>query len=605
MEFITGICDFKNEPILPNADFKDKYVALKLSSITPISNIGSNEEGTVTVALYGEINNYKQLLRSLESSHDFRSINLAEVVAHLYEKHGIKALNMLRGAFSLVIWDSQNKKLILSKDVMSGKTLFYTIEDGRILFSSRIIDVLKYSNKKHRINRDTLNLYLSLTFIPSSFTMVTEIKKIPSATALIFQKESISMLEYWQPSFNFIYAEESEDLIDTIYHTLREAIQIRMSNSNKTVATFVSGGLDSGLIAAILKRLSPNDKVKAFTVGFEYKKYNELDAARRVAEYLGLEHRTSILTGDEVLNFLSDLYKVYSEPMFDDSAIATFKACEIAKNHTMSVFSGEAADTVFYGLSDVEKIVNNYKRIPKTLRYRVLDPILLNFTFGEFRRKMEKLISFSRDHFSIILNEKLIMPEEEILRLYNSDSCEIKRTATKFITEIYARAMQKSPNYSDRSHYITFKSGELADAILKLDGICNYMNMTLKLPFTDSKVLELAFKIDPKLKLKNNTSKYLLKKVALKYNLLPRKTIYRKKHGFGTPIEYWFLKELKNEVYNGLVENPSIEKIFDKKRIIKELEKLARDKRHKRACLLWGIFIFIKWYERYSQYLSE
>ena len=605
MEFITGICDFEDIPVLPNSDFRDGHVAFLSNSMNSKSRIGYNEEGTVIAALCGEVNNYKQLYKTLEDSHSFNTIDCSEVVAHLYEEYGLKSLDMLRGAFSLAIWDSKNKKLILSRDVMSGKTLFYTVEDGKIIFSSRIIDILKYSDKEFRINKVTLNLYLSLTFIPPPYTMITGIKKIPSATALIFEENGVSMLEYWRPSFNFTYTTEREDLIDTIYQTLRKAIQIRMFNNDTVAATFLSGGLDSGLIAAILKRLSSKSKVKAFTVGFEYKKYNELDAAERVAGYLDLEHHVSILTGDEVLNFLPDLYKVYSEPMFDDSAIATFRACEIAKNYASGVFSGEAADTIFFGFSDVEKIVNNYKRIPRIIRHKILDPLLLNLTIGELKRKAEKLVSFSRDDFSMLLDKKLIMPEGEILKLYNSSNHRVEGSATKFITEIYAKAVQVSPNYSDRAHYITFKSGELADAILKLDGICNYMNMTLKLPFTDNKVLELAFKIDPKLKLKNGVSKYLLKKVALKYNLLPHKTIYRKKHGFGTPIEYWFLKELKNEVYNGLIENSNIEKIFNKKRITRELEQLTRDKRHKRACVLWGILMFIKWYERYSKYFSE
>ena len=586
--------------------FKDAHTFLvSTSHIRSKAGIGSNEEGSIIVAVCGEINNYKQLYKKLRTKHDFKSINYPEVVAHLYESSGLNALKKLRGSFSLAIWDSERKRLILAKDIMSGKSLFYTIKDGCVIFSTKLINVIKYADVKFKIDETALNLYFSLSFIPPPKTIIRKIRKIPCATALIFQNGKTFKYRYWRPIYNFEYNSENNFLINLIYETLRESIKIRMVNDDKTLATSLSGGLDSSLITAILRRLSPSDEIRAFTVGFEYKEYDELDAAISVAEHLGLKHYYSVLTGDQVLRFLPNLYEAYDEPMFDDSAIATYHVCELAKKYETSIYSGEGSDTIFYGLVSIEKIVNSYKRIPKFLRTKLIEPLfptLIAPFSKELERKTRKLIALSKNDF-LIITLSLAMSEEELSKFYNTKERPGKNAGLKYLMKFYKKVGKYSTDYSDIRHYIVFASGNLEDAIKKVEQVCDFMNMSLKLPYTDSNVVKLSFKISSKLKLKNNIAKYLFKKVALKYNLLPRKIVYRKKHGFGTPIEHWFLKELKNEVYNGLMENPYAKNLFNMdtlKKLFREIKTITKERRHSRARILWGTYMFVKWYEYYS-----
>jgi len=571
------------------------------------SGIGINEDNSVIAAFFGEIYNYKSLYRKLEDYHDFKKDSYPEIVTHLYEEYNTKMFSKINGTFALALWDMTNKVIILARDIIGGKNIYYTVKNGTLIFSTELFKVMKAAGYHLSINNQALDLYLSLGCIPSPVTIINKIKKLSNASFLIFKGKRTREYEYWNPRYKDIYRDDSNALLDKIYNTLHDSIKIRIKNSlTEDTSSFLSGGLDSGLITSILRRILPEEKINAFTIGFNYEEYNELSSAKRVAEYLKLDHTYKILEGNEILNMGPKLYKIFDEPMFDDSAIATFYATKIASKSPFYIFSGEASDTIFYGVNDIEKIVFLYNRIPVTLRKKLVNPLSLkisNLFDIDTRRKIKKLINLSDSEFNLIKENYLLLNAEELSRIYSSNHLLKHEDPENALLKMYTNTKKLSSDYIDIRHYITFKYGHLENAIIKVDKMCSKMGLSLRLPFTDPRVLDLSFNISPSLKIKRFLSKYLLKKMALKYDLLPKHIIKRKKHGFGTPIEFWLTKELKKEISAELLNNPDTTKFFDTKQIEKlydSIGEVSYEKRHRKARLIWGIYMFMKWYEYYS-----
>ena len=306
-----------------------------------------NEEGWLWLVFNGEIYNYRQLRQELEAQgHVFRTHSDTETILHLYEQDGPAGVARLRGMFAFALWDQRRQTLMLARDRLGKKPLFYAQHPEGLTFASELKALLHDPAVDRSIDRQAIDEYLSFLFIPQPRTIYQQVRKLPPATYALYRGGQLAMHTYWTVRYEPARAAQIEESADHLDHLLREAVALRML-SDVPVGAFLSGGLDSSLVVALMQQVS-GSQVRTFSIGFRESSFSELDQARQVAAALGTQHQEYVVDY-EVRDLLPKLLDHFGEPFADSSAIPTYHLSRMTREQVTVALSGDGGDEVFGG----------------------------------------------------------------------------------------------------------------------------------------------------------------------------------------------------------------------------------------------------------------
>jgi asparagine synthase (glutamine-hydrolysing) len=518
----------------------------------------SNEDGSVWIVYNGEIYNHEELREELiAAGHTFRTRSDTEAIVHLYEQLGDRCVERLNGMFGFAIWDSKRSRLLLARDRLGIKPLFYCLEPGlRIVFASEM-KALMPAGIDSTPDYQALYDYLSLMYVPTPATALKSVRKLPPGHILTYDDNGPRITQYWDIPIPERGEEErltgsyTSDLADLLEASIR-----RHMIADVPVGALLSGGLDSTIVTAIMKR-KLDAPVKTFTIGFKQASYNEAPDARLVAEELGTDH-TEEIADPAMVGDIGDLLDDFDEPFADYSAIPTLLVSRIARKKVKVVLTGDGGDEVFAGYPThvAPKVAALYRLIPGPLRKAVIDPLVMalpaSFERVSFDYMAKRFVTgadlpLGRGHY----HWKVIFDEDEKRLLCSPDLLDADLRASFHAFEPHFEKARKA----DPLHqllYVDAKTFLLDDNLTKVDRMTMAASLEARVPLLDHELVEKIASLDPGVKTQFLQTKTLLRETAK--GMLPPAISKGKKRGFTPPLPFWIKRELKEFVLDTLSE---------------------------------------------------
>jgi asparagine synthase (glutamine-hydrolysing) len=561
-----------------------------------------NEDGSMVIIFNGELYNYKDLkIDLINKGHLFKTTTDTEVVLHAYEEYGEKSFNFIKGMYAFSIYDINEEKLLIVRDRLGEKPLYFYKDENKFMFSSELKGILATNLINKEIDKNALSHFFQLTYIPAPNTILKNIKKLKPGYYIEIKMENyfnISINQYWDLEFNnskLIY--DFEKIKKNLREKMFEAVEKCMI-SDVPLGAFLSGGIDSSIIVGIMSKIS-STPIKTFNIGFQEKQFDESERAKIVSKFNKTEHYTKILTEKDLLDLLDDFFEYMDEPFADDSAIPTYLVSKYAKNYVKVVLTGDGGDEIFGGYSKylINYYSEKYNKIPKLIREKIIKNIINYFSNNyNITRKLKKVIRNS---------EKSIFEQrKELIKLgYTySGTKELIKSDTISDVSLIEDYYEKYKNQTDelsQTLYTDIKMVLEGDMLAKVDRMSMANSLETRAPFLYPDIIEFSTKIPSQYKIQNKKTKFILKETFS--DILPKKIISASKRGFGIPIGKWFRGDLKNEFLNvtnrKFIENQNlfnyeyIQKIFNE----------HQNKKENRGRELWTLFVFQKWYKKYFE----
>ncbi len=539
----------------------------------------------------GEIYNYVELREELlKDGLTFATSSDTEVIIALYSHIGEKAVEKLRGMFAFVIWDKQEQTLFGARDPFGIKPFFY-LEDGeRTFFASEKKSIL-LALENDVLDYDSLQHYLTYQFVPEPNTLSAGIKKLEPGH--YFTKKIGSPMEikrYWRAHFAPVQKSE-ESFIKEIRDVLVDSVKMHM-RSDVPVGSFLSGGIDSSIIASIAKEFHPN--IKTFSVGFDHNGFSEIDVAKETAEKLGLENISYVISPEEYMNEIPKIMWHTDDPLADPACVPLYFVAREARKHVTVVLSGEGADELFGGYNIYREpqdlaIFNKIPRVGKVLLRWIASMMPEGMKGKSF---IERGVTPMEERY--IGNAKMFTEEEKrkLLNVYRED--------LRF-TDVTKPLYQESAGYDpvDRMQFIDIHTWMRGDILLKADKMTMAHSLELRVPFLDKAVFEVASKIPTSLKTANGTTKYVLRKAA--EGIVPDHVLNRKKLGFPVPIRHWLKAEM-NDWAKKIIRESGTDHLINKSYLLKLLDDHCLGKAdHSRK--IWTVLMFMVWHQVYIEHV--
>jgi asparagine synthase (glutamine-hydrolysing) len=565
-----------------------------------------NEDETVWVVYNGEIYNYQQLRRDLEArGHRFRTESDTEVIVHLYEEDGADCVNKLQGMFAFSIWDARRHKLVLARDRIGQKPLFYSLDGGEFLFASEIKAILAARKQSPALDPIAMDDYLSLRFIAPPRTIFKGIQKLPAAHILIFEDGQVTVKPYWRLSFREKLALSEAEIVEAVREKLRDAVEAHLI-SDVPVGAFLSGGMDSSLIVALMAR-DLQQTPQTFSIGVKESDFDELPYARMVAEQYGTHHVEERVSANLVESLPTMIWHL-DEPS-DPIAACMFQAAKLASAHVKVVLGGDGGDELFAGFDRYvgNRYVDLYRFIPPAARARLIGPMLDrasdSLTYKSFTQKVRWVHQLSAQpgpaeqyaeatcFFRFNQEAKLSLYTERLAGALAG------HTATDALVEPYNGA--EADTALDRMLYTDFVTRLPEHSLMLTDRMTMAHGLEARSPLLDHTLVEFLAKVPAQMKVRNNQPKFLMRKIAKEH--LPAQILERQKQGFMFPIAYWFRTDLFSLV-SQLLENSHFvrEGWFEREAVCRLLEE-HRARRYDHHVRLWMLLNLELWHQIYIQ----
>lgn len=557
----------------------------------------ANEDETVWVVFNGEIYNYRELARALAArNHTLRTVSDTEVIVHLYEDYGVGCVQKLRGMFAFALWDRKRTRLMLARDRLGVKPLFYFYDGRQLVFGSELKAILEHPRIQREIDPEALLYYLRYSYIPDPLTIFRKIRKLPPAHVLTISNGALEVHSYWD---GLVAAESSsvvseQDAASELESRLQEAVRLRLI-SDVPLGAFLSGGIDSSLVVACMAREATRP-VKTFSIGFEEESYNELPYARRVAEHLGTDHH-ELIVGPQGCDLIERIVSHFDEPFGDPSAIPTYHLSELAAGNVTVALSGDGGDELFAGYDRyrVELDRNRFDGLPAIARQFLAytSHILPDGFYGKNLLWNVSLPARARFLDSISYTgarqlEELLSPSfhGELVRTHYASS----------IMEGYFERVRDRP-WLSQLQYFDAKTYLPADVLTKVDRMSMAHSLEVRSPFLDHFLVEYVTSLPINLKLRNDVAKYLLKRIAQKF--LPPEIVHRKKQGFGVPLEYWFKNGLREYVHDVLFDTRTLTRDMFREAEVVRLVRQYENGHTELATNIWMLLVLETWSRLY------
>src|SRR5215212_7029051 len=522
----------------------------------------SDEDGTAWIVYNGEVYNYREVRKELEArGHRFHTDCDTEVVLHAYLEYGADCPKHLRGMFAFAIWDGRRRELFVARDRVGKKPLLYAKTADSFVFGSEFSALLLHPSVGREVDRGAINDYLSFMCVPAPLTAYRDIRKLEPGHSLTLKSDcEVKTERYWQPDFSKKIKITEEEAGERALELLREAVRVRLM-SEVPLGAFLSGGIDSSTVVALMSEASPAP-VKTFSIGFEEQDFSELHHARRVAEYVGADHHEFVVRPD-ALEVLPTLVEHYGEPYADSSAIPTYYVARETRKHVTVALNGDGGDECFAGYERYAamRLSERYRRLPGVLRERVIRQALELLPISELRpsraRKVRRFLrAASLPPVERYLSWVGIVQRDAKDELYTDEFNEEVggRDASAWLRPWFARAngagVVDAALLADTMTYLP------NDLLVKVDIASMAVSLEARSPFLDHHVIEFAASLPENLKLRGLTTKYLLKRVLKK--LLPAENLKRSKMGFGVPIGHWLRGQMQPFLRETLLSEKSL-----------------------------------------------
>ena len=581
----------------------------KRLSIIDLSAAGrqpmANEDESVWLILNGEIYNYRELREELESKgHRFRSHSDSEVVLHLYEESGAGCLAKLKGMFAFALWDSKQKALLLARDRIGKKPLHYCITGNELIFASEIKALLQHPAVNRDLNLRALSKYLGYEYVPAPDSIFRSIKKLEPGHYLIYSDHHSRITRYWDvPLRNHHLTDRSEqDCVQELRAILNLSVRRRLV-ADVPVGLFVSGGLDSGIVAAFAAKAK--SELDCFSIGFDEPSFDESVYAKTIAASLGIRHHLKMFTGRDMLQTLEQLPRLLDEPLADPSIFPLYLLSKFAAEELKVVLSGDGGDELFAGYQtfQADKLMRYYGALPGIIKNCI--------------RKTSQHLPVSHDYLSLDYKIKQFLKAEGVppeIRFFLWRGAFSPTDQAALLAPDIRAELGQHDCYEDIARYVD-ESG-LQGGVERLLYLCMKLylqdnnlvtvdrasmanGLEVRCPLLDQDLVEFVSRLPARYKLKGFRAKYLLRKAA--EGLLPETIIHRQKKGFGIPLAKWLATDLRDFMLDHLSETKiKRQGIFDYpyiKRLVDE--QFSKSKDHREP--LWTLIMFQSWYEEYIQ----
>ena len=582
-------------------------LAHKRLSILDLSPAGhqpmSNEDGTIWIVFNGEIYNFLDLRDDLQKrGHTFRSRTDTETIIHLYEEKGVECVHDLRGMFAFAIWDENKKRLFCARDRAGKKPFVYAHTEDGLIFASELKALLKDPALKRNLNHTAIHNYLTYQYVPSPMSIFTSVKKLPPAHILIYERGDLKIKRYWNLSYqDKLQLSSVEEYGEQFRDLFEEAVKIRL-RSDVPLGAFLSGGVDSSLVVAVMSRLM-DQPVKTFSIGFEEEAYDEVAFARLIAEKYKTDHHEFIVKPDAV-SILPQIVWHYNEPFADSSAIPTYYVSKMTRDFVTVALNGDGGDESFAGYERylADKLADYYRRVPPFMREgiirRIVDKLPHSTNRRNFFRRLKRFVKGISEpperryvrwicFFDNEMKGDLYTPSfKDLNREYDSVDLTVKW---------YERA--DAEQFLDRTLFVDVMSYLPEDLLVKVDIASMAHSLEARSPFLDHKVMEFAASLPPNLKLRGMETKFLLKHTLS--DIVPQEILQRKKMGFGVPLDVWFRNDLKEMAYDVLLDQKSIERGYFRKEYVSKMLDEHVSKQYDHSYRIWALLFLELWHKMF------
>jgi asparagine synthase (glutamine-hydrolysing) len=607
---------------------------LAIVDLSPAGHIPMpNEDGRVWIAYNGEIYNHERLRPALVAQgHGFRSRTDTETILHLYEARGLDFVHDLEGDFAIAIWDANEKRLVLARDRIGVKPLYYAIAGGRLIFASEIKAILEHPAMTRDVDEAALYHYLTFLTTPAPMTLFAGINKLPAGCMLTCDGRGvINITRYWDaivPRADAALLADEQAVSAELLRLLNESIEKRMM-SDVPFGVFLSGGVDSTANVALMARLM-NQPVRTYTVGFrDNPEYNEITEARDVAREYATEHHEILITQQQLIDFLPDLIFHQDEPIADPVCVPLYYVARLARESGTTVIQvGEGSDELFCGYQDYTRYLRLYdgawrhlSRLPRFMRRAASglgQTLLRGMADGmpsrwhkmapDLLRRLaagEPLFWSGAFVFDEVYKRRLLTPAA-MARLaghpsFNEDGNGGGPSSYTVVREDLERLLTARPDADqlERMIYLELKLRLPELLLMRVDKMTMATSVEARVPFLDHKLVEFAMSLPRHMKLRNGETKYILKRALA--GIIPDRIIRRQKRGFGAPINQWMLDHMGKFVEHALLNSPLRKRgLFDYDFVARLLAE-HRAERVNYSFFLWSLLNLSLWYEHWIE----
>jgi asparagine synthase (glutamine-hydrolysing) len=562
----------------------------------------TNEDGTLQIVFNGEIYNFVELREELEGfGHVFVTRSDTEVIVHAYEQWGSDCPKRLNGMFAFAIWDKGNRQLFLARDHLGIKPLYYVIIGDRVLFASEIKALMQDEQCPCEINLDALGELFTFRYVPSPKTLFRDISKLPPGHFMRIQRKGIVIERFWNwiPQLRKNWCEE--ELVEEYQTLVEDAVRLQL-RSDVPLGLFLSSGVDSGALLAIMSKYS-SGPVQAFTIGFEGgEKTNEVADAREMAQRYGAHHHCMMVDSQDYENYYERYMHDLEEPVGHEPAAAFYFVAKIASERVKVALAGQGADEPWAGYDRYKgvKLSRVYSQLPSFITQR-LAPHLARVPGRMERLKRgiasldepDMLTRFAKIYSFFSADMKTQLYKGALKRTFAADAYGTK----KALQRLYADVRHLDP--LTQMLYIDTRANLPDDLLMVADKTSMANSLEVRVPFLDYRLVEFIESLPPNLKLRGLTAKYLHKKAMTKW--LPRHVVYRKKKGFAHPIASWMRTSLRPLVEDCLLSKDSfIAQYFDQSyiKVILERDREGKEQYVRQIYLLLSLEL---WHRAFMQ----
>lgn len=588
------------------------FCRLAILDLTPAGHQPmSNEDESVWLIFNGEIYNFQELVPLLEQAgHRFRSRSDSEVIIHAYEQWGIECVQHLNGMFAFAIWDSRKRSAFIVRDRLGVKPLYYWSNATHFAFGSELKSLLALPFVARQLNISALQSYLAYEYVPAPESIFCDIQKLPAGHYLEIRLDGSTrgyLTAHWQPheywNVQFLSPETKRYSLDDYAQELRTLLKAAVARrliSDVPLGAFLSGGIDSSSIVALMREVS-TERPKTFSIGFAEKTFNELNYAEIVARHFDTEHHVEILrpNAHELIQTIAD---VLDEPFADASALPTYLVSQMARQHVTVALSGDAGDELFAGYDWYRAqrlMAASLDRLPNATRQQIsalaarIPPTPEKKGLSNIVRRFLEACAFPAEMQHT--RWQTFWKDEDLAQLLLAPVHDISHTSDSRLLELFAAS--GSTSALDQQQYVDIKRYLPDDILFKVDRMSMAVSLETRGPFLDYTLVEFAARLPMSMRLHGLSGKYLLKRAM--QNLLPEPILYRHKLGFNIPYKNWLRRELRDLLLDTLapahLQQQGLFHPHYVQRLVYEHLEGGRDHAHK----LWQLLIFQLWAERY------
>jgi asparagine synthase (glutamine-hydrolysing) len=567
----------------------------------------ASEDGSVVVVLNGEIYNFRELRQELVSrGHRFATQGDTEVIVHLYEEFGIECVRRLHGMFAFAIWDRRRRQLMLARDRIGKKPLFYSLRDGSFSFASELGALLQDGEVSRELDTTALDCYLAYGYVPAPRSVFRGVRKLPPAHTLVLREGEAILERYWRLDYvHKLTVKDPRELHEPIRDAIRDATRRRLV-ADVPLGAFLSGGIDSSAVVAAMAETG-GGPVKTFSIGFEQNAFDEMPHARRVAELFGTEHHEFVVRPDAI-SIAPRIVRHYGEPFADASAIPSFHLAEVTRRHVTVALNGDGGDESFGGYTRyiANGVAARLDRLPAPLKRA-----LAAAGGGAQRGEVDSVVNRARR----LAQALPLSPPERYARymswfderqraaLYTDEfSAQLGESAAPAVIAVPWRAASGEEILdvmleTDATTYLP------DDLIAKIDIATMAHGLEARSPLLDHELMEFAASIPAPLKVRGQHKKWILREALRDW--LPSEILDRPKQGFEVPIDHWFRHELREHVRDVLLDPRSLDRGYFRPAAVQSTLDRQASGTYADAKRVWALFMLELWHREFVDRTSS